>query len=145
MMNEKVLAPLHSSLIIPRSSFLLCRAVLLEPGLQTVPAVGRGLLVVGGAVVGVEAVARVGVDDYLRLARGLRLRGFERGPHLLDRLLWDALILRAVEAEYGRVQLVHEVNRLLRRERARLRRRVCDESAVPRDGRVQLQIGRAHV
>ncbi len=73
------------------------RPVVFEPGEHPLPAVLGLLLAVRGAVIGIEPVRRVGVeDDFRRLFRVL-----ERGAHLLDGGHRNAGVGSAVEAQHG--------------------------------------------
>src|SRR4051812_4263551 len=64
----------------------LRHAILLEPRLQALPAILGGSLAVTGAIVRVEGVRRVRIDDDL----GGLARTLESLAHLLDRLDRDA-------------------------------------------------------
>src|SRR5689334_22114485 len=78
---------------------MLCNAMVLEPGLQSLPAVVGGFFAVGGAVIGVEAVGRVGIEhDLARL-----VRVFERLFHLLDAFNGNAGVGAAIKAEDRRL------------------------------------------
>src|SRR5437868_6548004 len=91
------------------------RAVLLEPGLQPLPAVLRGLRPVARAVVGVEGVRRLRIDHELAGLVGRRAGLL----HLLGGRDRDALVGAAIEAEHRRLELARERDRMLRRRRRR--------------------------
>src|SRR5574343_351448 len=77
------------------------RAVRAHPGDAALPAVGGGIGAVAGAVVGMEGVRRVGVDDEAAGLRGRRAGG-QRRLHLLDRVERDAGVGATVQAQHRR-------------------------------------------
>src|SRR6185369_5561244 len=81
-----------------------------EPLEHAFPAVLGGFLAIGGPVVGIEAVRRVRIDVEIgRLARLL-----ERGAHALDALDGNARVRTAIEAQHGRLDVLHQLDRVLR-------------------------------
>src|SRR5262245_23172072 len=102
--------------IIHDMVFALCigcpalrNAVLLEPSLQALPAVFGILLAVAGAVVGIEAVRGVGIQNDLGGLVGV-LEGLTHFFHAVD---GNAHVGGAVEAEDRGLQVTDQVNRVL--------------------------------
>src|SRR5262249_53134753 len=60
----------------------------------------------------------------------------QRGPHLVDSSNWNALVGAAIEAEYRRLELGHDIDRVLRMERIGL----TDDAAVPGDACLHVRI-----
>ena len=71
---------------------------------------------VAGAVVGIEGVWRVGIDDDL----GFFARRFDCLAHLLDRIRGDALVRAAVEAEHRCLEVGNDIEGIARRVCVRL-------------------------
>src|SRR5581483_396445 len=92
------------------SNVLAQYAVFLEPGLHLIPGVFRGFLAVAGAIIGVEAVRRAGID----LELGGLLVGRKRFFHLLHLRDRNAGVSPAVKAEYRRLHIGRELERALR-------------------------------
>src|SRR5215467_10047909 len=88
-------------------------AVLLIPFAQSSPAVFCRFFAVAGAIVGIEAVWRVWVDDDFRFA----VRCLECFAHLLYCFERDTRVFAAIQSEHGNLQGRSKVNRVCRLQR----------------------------
>src|SRR5580658_2121450 len=105
----------------------------LEEAQHVLPAVGRRFGIVARAVIGIEAVIGVGIDDEGCL--DLFVLG-DLGFHRRDIVLADALVEPAIEAEQRHLQRIDDIDRMSRERLAGF----ADERAVPGDGSLELGI-----
>src|SRR3954451_11659349 len=115
-----------------RGGGTLCNAMILEPGLESLPAVVGCFFPIGGVIVGVKGVWYVGIEG--NLARLVSF--FKRFFHLLDALDGNAGVGSAVKAKDGGLELADQIDRVFGVQIVGL----ADEAAIPGDASFEIGV-----